>query len=65
MQSTRTNTLPRKGQFVSQDNAAALFRLYMAAAWENTCNPCPVLQRIMQRYESLLSSVKVSAPKAV
>ena len=57
------STLPRKGQFVSQDKAAALFRLYMAAAWENACNPCPVLQRIMQRYESLLSSLKVSAPK--
>lgn len=58
------STLPRKGQFVSQDKAAALFRLYMAAAWENACNPCPVLQRIMQRYESLLPSLKVSAPKA-
>lgn len=55
--------MPRKGQFVSQDKAAALFRLYMAAAWENACNPCPVLQRVMQRYESLLASLKVSTPR--
>lgn len=59
------STLPRKGQFVSQDTAAVLFRLYMAAAWENACNPCPVLQRVMQRYEALITSLKVSAPKAV
>lgn len=59
------STLPRKGQFVSQDKAAALFGLYMSAAWENACNPCPVLQRIMQRYESLLASLKVSTPKTV
>lgn len=53
------STLPRKGQFVSQDKAASLFRLYMAAAWENACNPCPVLQRVMHRYEALLASLKV------
>lgn len=62
MQST---PLPRKGQFVSQEKAAALFGLYIAAAWENARHPCPVLQRIMQRYESLLASLKVSAPKTV
>lgn len=59
------STLPRKGQFVSQDKAAALFRLYTATAWENACNPCPVLQRVMHRYEALLASLKVSAPSAV
>ncbi len=57
------STLPRKGQFISQDKAAALFRMYMAVAWENACNPCPVLQRVMHRYEALLTSLKVSAPK--
>lgn len=59
-----SNSMPRKGQFIGQDKAAALFKLYMAAAWENTVNPCPVLSRIVAKYEALLASLEVSVAKA-
>ena len=51
-------TAPRKGLFVSRDVIAAMFALYMRAAWENVCNPSPALARAVARWEALLDSVE-------
>ena len=50
--------MPRKGQFVSRDTLALMFRLSMAACWENTVNPSPALARTIAKWEALLVSVK-------
>lgn len=50
--------MPRKGQFVSRDKFAQMFKLFMSACWENTVNPSPALARTVAKWEALLSSVK-------
>ena len=52
------NTITRKGQFVSRDEIAAMFALYMRACWENVCNPSPALARAVAKWEAILDSVQ-------